>query len=236
MVYGLTSGVAVPTTSTGGSAATVPRLPVASWPRRPHAQHRPHRRRRQADTWRQTGASARRSCDLSGFAIPTAVPRRSILHVGEAADRLRHLERGPRPVGHRDTGGRCAVPRHDAQRVGPDGRHPTTVDLTSGPRGRGALERADRPGHPLQRVDAGGRNRAGRRVFLDLTYTPPTFRGEHDRRRAGQLPAGAYSGGSAGQCAVLSTETSYKGRFHVQGTLYTPIAPIDLTLNNFTPR
>ncbi|MGY1736193.1 hypothetical protein [Geodermatophilus sp. SYSU D00684] len=65
-------------------------------------------------------------------------------------------------------------------------------------------------------------------VYLDLTYTQPAFRAQ-----SGCIAA-VYTGGSGGQCAVISTPESYSGRFYIQGTTYTPLAPIDIALSNIT--
>jgi hypothetical protein len=67
-------------------------------------------------------------------------------------------------------------------------------------------------------------------VLLDLGYTAPALRAE-----TGCLTI-PYTQGSAGtgKCAVLYTSTSYKGAFYIQGTTYTPAAPIDLALSNIT--
>jgi hypothetical protein len=71
-------------------------------------------------------------------------------------------------------------------------------------------------------------------IQLDLTYSPPAFRDENIAIPGGNCLASTYTGGSAGQCAVLSTPTNYRGHFYIQGTTYTPHAVIDLTLNNIT--
>jgi hypothetical protein len=71
-------------------------------------------------------------------------------------------------------------------------------------------------------------------VFLDLTYTVPTFRGETTAAVPNNCLTKAYTGGSAGQCAVISTTSAYSGHFYIQGTTYTPLAPIDITLSNIT--
>src|SRR5206468_1921824 len=71
-------------------------------------------------------------------------------------------------------------------------------------------------------------------VLLDLTYTAPAFRGETTAAVPGNCLAAAYTGGSAGQCAVVSTTTSYSGSFYIQGTTYVPAAAVDLTLSNVT--
>jgi hypothetical protein len=82
-------------------------------------------------------------------------------------------------------------------------------------------------------LPAGGKEQIDA-VLLDLTYTAPALRGETTQAVPGNCLAAPYSGGSGGQCAVLSTQTSYKGHLAVQGTTYTPVAPIDLTLSNVT--
>jgi hypothetical protein len=70
-------------------------------------------------------------------------------------------------------------------------------------------------------------------IQLDLTYLPPTFRGEDTAIPGGNCLTSTYTGGSAGQCAMLST-TNTAGAFYIQGTTYTPNAVIDLALNNVT--
>lgn len=71
-------------------------------------------------------------------------------------------------------------------------------------------------------------------IQVDLTYAAPAFRGETTQSIPGNCLAATYTGGSAGQCAVLSTSSSYAGAFYVQGTTYVPSAVVDLTLNNIT--
>ncbi|HEX8080148.1 MAG TPA: hypothetical protein VF557_08065 [Jatrophihabitans sp.] len=71
-------------------------------------------------------------------------------------------------------------------------------------------------------------------IQLDLSYTPPAFRAQDGAIPGGNCLASTYTGGSAGQCAVLSTHTSYAGAFYIQGTTYVPKAVIDLSLNNVT--
>ncbi|HEX8095663.1 hypothetical protein, partial [Jatrophihabitans sp.] len=71
-------------------------------------------------------------------------------------------------------------------------------------------------------------------IQLDLGYLPPTFRGENTTIPGGNCLTSTYTGGSAGQCAVLSTPTAYAGAFYIQGTTYVTEAVIDLALNNIT--
>jgi hypothetical protein len=71
-------------------------------------------------------------------------------------------------------------------------------------------------------------------IQLDLGYLPPAFRGENAAIPGGNCLTSTYTGGSAGQCAVLSTTTAYAGAFYIQGTTYVTEAVIDLALNNIT--
>jgi hypothetical protein len=71
-------------------------------------------------------------------------------------------------------------------------------------------------------------------MSLDLTYTVPTFRGETTAAVSNNCLASTYTGTSGGQCAVISTGPSYSGRFYIQGTTYTPLAPIDIALSSIT--
>jgi hypothetical protein len=63
-------------------------------------------------------------------------------------------------------------------------------------------------------------------IQLDLTWTAPVMRAQ-----SGCITQ-TYTGGSG--CAVVSTTTSYSGHFYIQGTTYTPLAPIDISLSNIT--
>jgi len=71
-------------------------------------------------------------------------------------------------------------------------------------------------------------------IQLAVSYKAPAFRGENTSINGSNCLQTDYTGGSAGQCAVVSTPTNFSGKFYIQGTTYTPIAPIDLTLNNVT--
>ena len=63
-------------------------------------------------------------------------------------------------------------------------------------------------------------------IQLDLAWTAPVMRAQ-----SGCITQ-TYTGGSG--CAVVSTTTSYSGHFYIQGTTYTPLAPIDINLSNIT--
>lgn len=71
-------------------------------------------------------------------------------------------------------------------------------------------------------------------VLLDVSYIPPAFRAEDTTSVPGNCLASTYSGTGSGECAVISTSTSYAGSFYIQATTYVPAAVIDLTLNNIT--
>ena len=71
-------------------------------------------------------------------------------------------------------------------------------------------------------------------IRLDIAYDPPAFRAETSANIPGNCLALAYTGVSGGPCAVLSTSASYAGAFYMEGTTYTPIAPVDVTLSNVT--
>ncbi|CRK54994.1 hypothetical protein [Alloactinosynnema sp. L-07] len=65
-------------------------------------------------------------------------------------------------------------------------------------------------------------------IQLDLTYTAPAL-----RAGSGCVTTGPYTGsGNASRCAVVTSTGSPNNQFYVQGTTYTPIAALDLTLNN----
>jgi hypothetical protein len=88
-------------------------------------------------------------------------------------------------------------------------------------------------------------------IQLDIEYVAPAFRSEIDiptiRRDADNCMTRAYTRTSSSACAVLSTSTfarfddkhleglpAFTGAVYIQGTVYTPVAAIDLTLNNAT--
>jgi hypothetical protein len=64
-------------------------------------------------------------------------------------------------------------------------------------------------------------------VLLDLTYTAPALRAQNG------CITQAYSTSTSG-CAVISTPESFSGAFYIQGTTYTPLAAIDISLSNIT--
>ena len=75
-------------------------------------------------------------------------------------------------------------------------------------------------------------------IQIDISYVTPAFRSENLATITSNCMTLAYTGTPSGGCAVLSTSTlsSFSGNFYVQGTTYTPIGAIDLTLNNAAQR
>jgi len=75
-------------------------------------------------------------------------------------------------------------------------------------------------------------------IQIDITYVTPAFRSEDISAIGSNCMRLTYTRSSGSACAVLSTSTSalspFTGAFYIQGTTYTPVAPIDLTLNNAT--
>lgn len=69
-------------------------------------------------------------------------------------------------------------------------------------------------------------------IQIDISYVPPAFRSEQINTISSNCMKQAYTGTPSGGCAVLSTSalSNFSGDFYVQGTTYTPVAPIDLTL------
>jgi hypothetical protein len=77
-------------------------------------------------------------------------------------------------------------------------------------------------------------------IQIDISYVVPAFRAENiliNGSNCMRTSSPGYTGASGSRCAVLSTSelsAAFTGRFYIQGTTYTPIAAIDLTLNNPT--
>lgn len=87
-------------------------------------------------------------------------------------------------------------------------------------------------------------------IQIDIEYVAPAFRSEVEipsiRSRANNCMTRTYTRNSNNACAVLSTSTfarsedpdeslpAFTGAVHIQGAIYTPVAAIDLTLNNAT--
>jgi hypothetical protein len=75
-------------------------------------------------------------------------------------------------------------------------------------------------------------------VLLDVKFigTGTSTRAEDTTAVPSNCLAIPYTSGSAGtgRCALIYTSTSYKGNFYIQGTTYTPLAPLDIALSNIT--
>ena len=184
-----------------------------------------------------SGGTAKGKVTLSGYTPPTAIPAGSVLK--SAVLRVIHRE----PAGAKTT--KSSVTATVTPNLGtalaptplvvsPGSWQTENIDMTS------ALA-ADVHTYGFNGASiafAAAVDKAGNEdldtVQLDLTYIAPAFRGETTTAVPGNCLTATYTGGSAGQCAVLSTATSYAGAFFVQGTTYTPAAVIDLTLNNLT--
>jgi hypothetical protein len=71
-------------------------------------------------------------------------------------------------------------------------------------------------------------------IQIDITYVTPAFRNEKITTITSNCISAIYTGAAGVGCAVLSTSdlTAFTGVFYVQGTIYTPVAPVDLTLKN----
>ena len=74
-------------------------------------------------------------------------------------------------------------------------------------------------------------------IQIDITYVKPTFRKEKITTITYNCMSAVYTRSSSTACAVLSTSIPtmpFTGAFYIQGTTYTPVAAIDLTLSNAT--
>jgi hypothetical protein len=71
---------------------------------------------------------------------------------------------------------------------------------------------------------------------IDIRYVIPAFRNQNITTITSNCIRLPYRGAAGTGCAVLSTSdlSPFTGAFYVQGTTYTPTAPVDLTLNNAT--
>jgi hypothetical protein len=72
---------------------------------------------------------------------------------------------------------------------------------------------------------------------IDISYVAPAFRAENISTISPSCMNQTYTRSSGSACAVLSTSIStmpFTGAFYIQGTTYTPLAAIDLTLSNAT--
>jgi hypothetical protein len=76
-------------------------------------------------------------------------------------------------------------------------------------------------------------------IQIDISYVTPAFRNEKIITISPNCISAIYTGATGTGCAVLSTSelvpsdpAPFTGAFYLQGTTYSPIAPVDLTLKN----
>jgi len=250
-VFGLKSGIATTTTATGpgsGAGAALKMSTVTS----PGNFTNPANVTDQDDvsaTWPKTTATSESSTiTVSGYAPPTAIPAGSI--VKSATIRVRHGNSTgyttTGPPGGRDslaltitpTGG-VAIPLVPTLNPGV-GLVTDSIDIygagtsafvkfvhDNGFTGA-SLAYAATLKHPgTESLDA---------IQIDISYVTPAFRSENITTIGSNCMNQPYTGVPSGGCAVLSTSAlaSFSGNFYVQGTTYTPIGAIDLTLSQAT--
>jgi hypothetical protein len=97
-----------------------------------------------------------------------------------------------------------------------------TADLANAVRNNGLT--GLQVGYTVQKTPSSTAREVIDSITLDLTWTGAVLRAQSGCITQ-VFPAG---------CAVISTTTSYSGEFYIQGTTYTPLAPIDLNLSNIT--
>jgi hypothetical protein len=70
-------------------------------------------------------------------------------------------------------------------------------------------------------------------IQLNISYVTPAWRNQGIGTTTTNCLKVAYTGAAGAGCAVLSTSdlAPFTGAFYLQGTTYTPLAPIDLTLS-----
>ncbi len=231
-IYGVRSGSAAPTTMTGAAAATVTGGGFTAPAGVTLAAALSAGGDGSGATWTNTAkGNATATLSLSPFAPPGPVPAGSVL----TSAKLR-LVYGPAASATRSVvvtptagGSGSAFPVSVASGVA---NSTQTLDLTAS---LAPVVKAN--GYTGLTLDySSTMTKAGTETLdaalLDLTYTVPALRGETTAAVPGNCLAQPYTGGSGGQCAVLSTTTSYSGHLYVQGTTYVPLAPVDLTVSN----
>jgi hypothetical protein len=244
-VFGLKSGAATTKTLTGsalqlsiaGNPPSPPRFVIA--PTRTSA------------TWAKTSSSSDSSTiTVSGYAPPSAIPAGSI--VKSATIRFRHGSSigytTTGPANSRDSLALTFTPTGGtAISVAPS--LPSTAGLTvenlpidasgsstfarfvhdNGFTGADMAYTATLKNQRTETFD---------NISVDIQYVAPAFRSENIRMDRNSTSdqncmTQGYTGSTSGGCPVLSTGVlpNFSGAFYVQGTTYTPIAAIDLTLN-----
>ena len=227
-VYGVKSGAGGPTTSNNGVPTTVNvsrasrRPPPAAAPRQQARWQRQGTAGR--STWTGTGTTA--TVNLTAFSPTISLPAGTTLTSAKvrfvygtsAAVTSRKVVVTPTP-GTAVTKTLSAT----AQAAGSTQTVDLTTDLaaavkTNGLTGLHLGYTSTRTGTAAEVLDA---------VLLDLTYTAPAFRAQNG------CITQTFSTSTSG-CAVISTPESFSGAFYIQGTTYTPLAAIDISLSNIT--
>jgi hypothetical protein len=242
-VYGQKTGVQTPVTLTGASATTVTTDATAGFAAAGGTlASAAAAADGTSDTYTapSSGGTAHLTLSpyLSGPSLPagTIVTKAVVRVVYGASDTATNNTSRSVTLTPTDAGGTAgaALPAHtitkSAQAAGTTQSVDVTSDLAPVVKAKGLSQLqvgygTTMPGGKTERVDA---------VLVDLTYTVPAFRGETTAAVPGNCLAATYTGTSGGQCAVISTGPSYSGRFYLQGTTYTPLAPIDIALSNIT--
>lgn len=234
--YGLKSGIASTTEWDGAAALKMTRVNSAGQFTNPdnvaeidgnHA------------TWTKTNNSNQTGAvTVSGYAPPSAVPAGSILesarlrvvHGNSAGTRQDVKSVEITPSGSPSFA--VPIPSYDDNAMHTESIDLLPLDLNrvlakavhDGTFSGATMRYAASVRHPgIERIDG---------IQLELSFTPPAFRGQTTSAVPGNCLAVTYTADTG--CAVLSTSTNYAGKFYVQGTTYTPISVIDVNLNNAT--
>lgn len=248
-IYGLPTGSATTTTLAGPSGATAG-LKMTSVPAQPTSLFTNPANIKEQDnvaaTWVKTAAKATSTVSVDGYAPPSAIPAGSI--VKSATIRVRHGN----SAGYTTSGsnkdvlslaftpaGGTAFPLTPNLNAGA-GLTTDTLTLDSG--GTSAFAKwVHSNGYTGGRMTYSATlSHAGTEsldsIQLDIQYVVPAFRMEQTPDIASNCMSAGYSGGGAGAaaCPVISTVSSYKGAFFIQGTTYVPTAAVDLTLSIIT--
>jgi hypothetical protein len=238
--YGLKSGTVSPTTETG-LAATAATSSAFTAPASGTLTTGAAAADGKYDTWAKNGNSNQQGIlNLSsGFAPTTAIPAGSvvtsanlrIVYGASPAVVSRSIAITPvagAPTAITKTVSSAAQPANTTQTINLKDTTATGLAAqihTYGFTGASMTYTSTMTSTGVENIDA---------VLLDVTYISPAYRAENTTSVPGNCLATTYTGGGAGQCAVISTSSAYKGAFYIQALTYTPAAVIDLTLSNIT--
>lgn len=252
-VYGLKSGAATTTTATGIAVGAGSSLKMSTVPVQPSKYVNPTNIIEQdgkSSVWTKTTATAQTmAIAVSGYAPPTAIPAGSI--VKSATVRVTHgnskgyltgkdsLSATFTPKGVTGSPAATAIPLTTTLPTIP-GLVTDSTDVYGG--GTSAFDTyvhsngftgADMD-YASTLIHAGDENLDS--IQIDISYVTPAFRSEKVPTIASNCMTQTYAGTPGIGCAVISTSalSSFSGRFYVQGTVYTPKAAVDLTMDNDT--